>query len=100
MCELPGAESYCAKSQVKKMKDDEGHHQNSTPAHHPGCERCFDIALDIIFNRARSPAHTTELDCGGDMKSNTNEKDRLHHPKQLSLVELTGPPFTPEALLR
>ncbi len=56
---------------MKKMKDDEDNQQHPTPAHHACGEGRLDIALDAISNWSRSPAHTAELNCRGDVKGHT-----------------------------
>ena len=81
MSELSGSEPNCTRGQVKKVKDDEDNQKDPTPAHH-ACGKCrFDIALDLIFNRSRSPAHPAELESGSDVEGNACEQDGSHYPE-------------------
>ncbi len=83
--ELTRLESDGAGSQMNKMKEDEGNQQYATPAHHPRGEGRLDIALTVISNWSRSPAHTAELERRGDVKSHTCQQDDADHPEQLSI---------------
>ena len=85
MFELTWPEPNCTCRKVKKMKGDEDNQEHPTPAHHACCESRLDIALDAISNWSRSLAHTTELNCRGDMKGHTDEQDDSYHPEQLSI---------------
>jgi len=64
------------------------------------CEGRLDVALDVISNGARSEAHATELDCGGDMKDYADEQDDSYCPEQLSLGKLRRTYFPQEPRIR